>query len=66
MQSKKQKLPSLSTRHVVIIQGPGRNRNHWTIGIADSLIIEKDGVTRAAKVRTGKQFWKEQYSSYTL
>ena len=66
MQSKKQKLPPLSTGHVVIIKGPGRNRNHWTIGIVDSLIIEKDGVTRTAKVRTGKQLWKEQYSSYTL
>ena len=66
MQSKKQKLPPLSTGHVVIIKEPGRNRNHWTIGIVDSLIIEKDGVTRATKVRTGKQLWKEQYSSYTL
>ena len=54
MQSKKQKLPPLSTGHVVIIEGPGRNRNHWTIGIVDSLIIRKDGVKRAAKVRTGK------------
>ena len=54
MQSKKQKLPPLSTGHVVIIEGPGRNRNHWTIGIVDSIIIRKDGVKRAAKVRTGK------------
>ena len=38
----------------VIIEGPESNRNHWTIDIVDSLIIGKDGVTRAAKVRTGK------------
>ena len=28
MQIKKQKLPPLSTRDVVIIEGPERNRNH--------------------------------------
>ena len=54
MQSEKQKLPPLSTGDVMIIDGPERNRNHQTIDIADSLIIRKDGVTRAAKVRTGK------------
>ena len=54
MQSKKQKLPPLSTGDVVIIEGPECNRNHWTISILDSLIIGKYGVTRAAKVRTGK------------
>ena len=27
---------------------------HWTIGIVDSLIIGKDGVTRAAKVQSEK------------
>ena len=54
MQSKKQRLPPLSTGEVVIIKGPERNRNHWTIGNVDSLIIEKDGVTRAAKIQTGR------------
>ena len=54
MQSKKRKLPPLSTGDVVIIEGSERNRNHWTIGIVDSLIIGKDGVTRVAKVRTGE------------
>ena len=54
MQSKKQKLLLLSTGDVVIMEGPERNRNHWTIGIVDILIIGIDGVTRAAKVRTGK------------
>ena len=54
MQSKKQNFPPLSTGDVVIIEGPERNRNHWTTGIVDSLIIGKDGVTRAAKVQTGK------------
>ena len=54
MQSKKQKLLPLSTGDVVIIEGPERKRNHWAIGIVDSLIIGKDRVTRATKVRTGK------------
>ena len=54
MQCKKQKLPQLLTGDVVIIEGPERNRNHWTIGIVDSLIVGKDGVTRAAKIRTGR------------
>ena len=54
MQSKKKRLPPLSTGEVVIIEGPERNRNHWTIGIVDSLIIEKDEVTRATTIQTGK------------
>ena len=54
MQSKKQKLPPLSNGDVVIIEGLERNRNQWTIGIVDSLIIGKDGVTGAANIRTGK------------
>ena len=54
MQSKKQKLPPLSAGDVVIIEGPERNRNHWTISMLDSLIIGKYRVTRAAKVRTRK------------
>ena len=54
MQSKKQKLLPLSTGDVVIIKGPERKRNHWAIGTVDSLIIGKDRVIRATKVRTGK------------
>ena len=54
MQSKKQKRPLLSTRNVVIFEGPEPNRSHWTIDIVDSLIIGKDGVTKAVKVWTGK------------
>ena len=53
MQSKKQELPPLSTGNV-IIEGHERNRNHWTIGIVESLIVRRDGITRAAKVRTGE------------
>ena len=53
MQNKKQKFPQLSTGDIVIIEGHERNRNHWTIGIVESLIVGRDGVTRAAKVRTG-------------
>ena len=58
IQSKKQRLPPLSTGEVVIIEGHERNRNHWTIGIVDSLNIGKDGVTRAAKIQTGKSTLK--------
>ena len=66
MQSKKQKRPLLSTRNVVIFEGPERNRSHWTIDIVDSLIIGKDGVTKAVKYGLENQLWKEQCSSYTL
>ena len=52
MQSKKQKLPPLST------EDDWRTRNHSTIGIVDSLIVERDGVTKAAKVQTGKSTWE--------
>ena len=38
----------------MIIEGPESSRNHWSIGILESLIIGKDRVTRAAKVRIGK------------
>ena len=54
IQSEKQKPSPLSTRDIVITKGPKRNRNHWTIGIVDSLILGKDGVTKAAKVQSGK------------
>ena len=37
MQSKKQKLPPLSTGDVMFIEGPERNRNYWTIGIVATL-----------------------------
>ena len=52
MQNKKQKFLQMSTGDIVIIEGHERNRNHWTIGIVESLIVGRDGVTRAAKVRT--------------
>ena len=54
MQSKKQKLPPSSNGGDVNIEGHEHNRNHWKFGIAESLIVERDEVTRAAKVRTGK------------
>ena len=30
------------------------NTNHWTIGIAESVIVGRDEVTRTAKVLNGK------------
>ena len=36
------------------MEGHELNRNHWTIDIAESLIVGREEVTRAAKVRTEK------------
>ena len=38
----------------MIIEGHERKRNHWNIGIVESFIVGRDGITRAAKVRTGE------------
>ena len=60
MQSKKQKLPPASNGGDVNIEGHEHNRNHWKFGIAESLIVERDEVTRAAKVRTD---WKINFGN---
>ena len=44
----------LSVRDVVIFRSEERNRNHWPLGIIEKLIEGRDGVVRAAKVRTRK------------
>ena len=38
----------------MILQSEERNRNHWSLGIIEKLIVGRDGVVCAAKVRTRK------------
>ena len=44
----------LSVGDVMILMSEERNRNYWPLGIIEKLIVERDGVVRAAKVRTRK------------
>ena len=37
---------------VIIIRGDAKNRNHWKLGVVEELIQGRDGITRAAKVKT--------------
>ena len=46
----------LARGDVVIIKEDQRNRNCWKLGIIDKLIVGRDGVVRAAKLRAGKGF----------
>ena len=46
--------PHPSVRDVVIIQDESRNRHSWKLGIVDELIVGRDGIIRAAKMRAGK------------
>ena len=46
----------LARGDVVIIKEDQRNRNCWKLGIIDKLIVGRDGVVRAAKLRAGKSF----------
>ena len=47
---------SLAQGDVVIIKEDQRNRNSWKLGIVDQLIVGRDGIVRAAKLRAGKSF----------
>ena len=38
----------------VIIEDEDKNRNHWKLGIVESLIEGRDGVARGAKIKTAK------------
>ena len=49
-----QQTPHPSVRDVVIIQDESRNRNLWKLGIVDNLIVGRDRIVRAAKIRAGK------------
>ena len=46
--------PHPSVGDVVIIQDESRNRHSWKLGIVDELIVGRDGIIRAAKMRAGK------------
>ena len=39
---------------VVVIKGDEKNRGEWSIGIVEKLIEGKDGIVRAARIRTRK------------
>ncbi len=39
---------------MIVIKGDQKNRGQWSIGIVESLIIGKDGIVRAARIRTRK------------
>ena len=41
---------------VVIVRSDQRNRAKWPLAIVDKLILGKDGVVRAVKLRAGKPF----------
>ena len=44
----------LSVGDVMILKSEERNRNYWPLAIIEKLIVGRDGVVRAAKVRTRK------------
>ena len=44
----------LSVGNVVILKSEERNRSYWPLGIIEKLIVGRNGVVRAAKVRTRK------------
>lgn len=48
----KGKVPAVGD--VVILKTDEKSRGRWPLGIIEELIVGKDGVVRAAKVRTGK------------
>lgn len=52
--SGEEQTPHPSVGEVVIIQEESRDRNTWKLGIVDELIVGRDGIVRAAKLRAGK------------
>ncbi len=46
--------PNISVGDVVLIKSSERNRNRWPMGIVKELIKGKDGVVRAAKLKSGR------------
>ena len=45
---------AIAVGDVVLIKSTERNRNLWPLGIVESLIAGKDGVVRAARLRSGR------------
>ena len=41
---------------VVITRGELKNREHWKTGIVHQLLLGRDGITRAVKLRPGKSY----------
>ena len=52
----KTKQLTLKVGDVVLIQSEERNRGKWNLGIVVKLIIGRDGVVRAVKLRAGKSY----------
>ena len=58
---------SLSVGDVVIIKSDERDRNQWPMGVVEELLIGRDGIVRAAKLRAGRGFIKRPIQHpYTL
>ena len=52
----KGKLCTLSVGDIVIIKSEDKNRGKWPLGIIQELYPGRDGVVRAARLRSGKSF----------
>jgi hypothetical protein len=53
---------SVKVGDVVFIQNDERNRGKWNVGIVVKLMKGKDGVVRAAKLRSGKSYLERAVS----
>ena len=49
------KAAEISTGDIMLIKGEEKDRGLWKIGVVEKLIRGRDGVTRGAKLRTGKK-----------
>jgi hypothetical protein len=52
----KVKQSKLSVGDIVIIKSDEKNRGKWPLGIVTELVLGRDGVVRAVKLRAGKSF----------
>ena len=48
------KSTEISVGNIMLIKGEEKNRGLWKMGVVEKLIQGRDGVTRGAKLRTGK------------
>ena len=49
------KAAEISTGDIMLIKGEEKDRGLWKMGVVEKLIRGRDGVTRGAKLRTGKR-----------
>ena len=49
-----EKAAEISTGDIMLIKGEEKDRGLWKMGVVEKLIRGRDGVTRGAKLRTGK------------